>query len=710
MSHLIFIVMKQMFLVLFVIITACDNHNGQNKNIPSMSENNEKEYTNSLIKETSPYLLQHAHNPVNWYAWGDEAFKKAKEEDKLVLISIGYSSCHWCHVMEHESFEDEAIAKIMNEHFVCIKVDREERSDVDQIYMSAVQLMTGSGGWPLNCFALSDGRPVYGGTYFRPQQWKQVLLGLAETYNTDKAKIENAAKELTNGIANNDLITVKSPLKEFKEEEVIQMVNNWKPSFDKEWGGAKRAPKFPMPTSLEFLLRYAYHSNDKAIQEHLNLTLTKIANGGIYDQIGGGFARYSVDGFWKVPHFEKMLYDNGQLISLYAKAYKYSGHKLYKEVIEETLQFIEREMTNKEGVFYSSYDADSEGVEGKYYVWKKAEIEKILGKDAIWFCDLYNIKENGNWEGENIPWITNPEIIKKHELSAKDLSSAKSKLLKERVKRIPPGLDDKILTSWNALMGIGYIDAFEALGNEKYKDIALKNGHFIFNTMIKKDGSLLRNYKNGIANISGFLDDYALTIQLFTRLYQITFNYEWLKRANDLTAFVNEHFNDSKSDMYFYTSDINSDLIARKMELSDNVIPASNSVMAHNLFNIGTLINNETYINRSKQMLFNMYESTKQDTAYYANWASLMCKFVYPNYEVVIAGEKALELKSDLELKYLPNITIAGIIEENETNCSLTENRWVNNKTLVYVCEGRVCKLPVESTKKAIMQIKGDKE
>ncbi len=710
MLHLIFIVMRQIVLVLIVIISACGNHNGQNKNTPKMKEKEEWKYTNSLINETSPYLLQHAHNPVNWYAWGEEAFLKAKQEDKLVLISIGYSSCHWCHVMEHESFENEAIAEIMNKYFVCIKVDREERPDVDQIYMSAVQLLTGSGGWPLNCFAMYDGRPVYGGTYFKAEQWKQVLLGLADTYKTDKTKVEQVANDLIKGIVNSELISVKSEPKVFEESQLDNIVEGLKPSLDKQWGGTKRAPKFPMPTSLEFLLRYAYHSEDKEIQEHVELTLTKIANGGIYDHIGGGFARYSVDAHWKVPHFEKMLYDNGQLISLYAKAYKYSDNELFKNVIEETLEFVEREMTTKDGAFYSSYDADSEGVEGKYYVWTKAEIDNVLGKDATWFCDLYNIEANGNWEGENIAWITNPEKISKHKLSNEDIAKAKNKLLKERVKRIPPGLDDKVLTSWNALMAVGYVDAYMALSNEKYKRIALKNATFIASIMMQEDGSLYRNYKNGKANISGFLDDYSLTIELFVKLYQITFDYSWLGKAEVLTSYVNEHFYDNESGMYYFTSDIGDGLIARKMELSDNVIPASNSLMAHNLFNIGTLINNEAYINRSKQMLFNMYESTKQNTAYYANWANLLCNFVYPHYEVAVAGKNALQLQSTFSLKYFPNITIAGIQNEDSENCSLTENRWVANRTLFYVCEGRVCKQPVQSASEAIQLIQQSKD
>jgi uncharacterized protein YyaL (SSP411 family) len=667
-------------------------------------------YTNSLIHETSPYLLQHAHNPVNWYAWSDDAFEKAKKEDKLVLVSIGYAACHWCHVMEHQSFENEAIAAIMNQHYVCIKVDREERPDVDQVYMSAVQLLTGSGGWPLNCFTLPDGRPVYGGTYFSPDQWIQVLEGLAKTYNEDKKRVLGAAAEITQGLQNNELIIVKQLENTFTKSQTDTMFEAWKPHFDLFWGGNKRAPKFPMPISYEFLLQYANHTNGDEALKHLNLTLTKMAQGGIYDHLAGGFARYSVDEKWLAPHFEKMLYDNGQLVSLYSNAFKKTNNPEYKRIVEQTLEFIHLEMTTKEGAFYSSYDADSEGVEGKFYVWQKAEIDEILGKDAAWFCDYYNVSNHGNWEETNILWVTEPnKVLAKYNFTDTEFSKLRTlainKLLKVRSLRVYPALDDKVLTSWNALMSIGYLDAFEAFGNNDYLETALKNSLFIKNTMRQTNGGLHRNYKNEKANINAFLDDYALTIKLFTKLYQNTFDESWLTEAKVLTEFVISHFYDEASGMFFYTSNLDSALVARKMELSDNVIPASNSIMANNLFDLGVLFSIDDWKNIAKQMLSNVIDDVEKNAPYYGNWGILQIKFAYPIYEVVFVGKNAGNLRNEFVKEYYPNCIIAGVTKNN-SSLPLLENRWVENETFIYVCQNKTCKLPVKAVVEAIELVK----
>lgn len=655
-------------------------------------------FTNSLINETSPYLLQHAHNPVNWYPWGDTAFEKAKNEDKLVLISIGYAACHWCHVMEHESFESETVAKIMNDKFVCIKVDREERPDVDQVYMSAVQLLTGQGGWPLNCFALPDGRPVYGGTYFKPDQWTQILEGLALTYKEDKERVFNAAKELEQGIKNTELIAYKKPELKFTPKQIDKIVEPWKRYFDHEWGGNNRAPKFAIPISLEFLLNYGSHSKDSGVLEHLNLTLTKIGDGGIYDHVGGGFARYAVDEKWMIPHFEKMLYDNGQLVSLYSKAYKHTKNNEYKRKAEQTLAFISREMTTKEGAFYASLDADSEGVEGKFYVWDKTELKKLLDEDAEWYCDYYNVTESGNWEHSNILWVSQrEEVLDKYDFCVTEVNEKLDKcnaiLFKKRTKRIYPGLDDKILTAWNALMAIGYLDAYEAFGKERYLQSALKNAEFLKTQMLQADGSLNRNFKHGKSNITGFLDDYALTIQLFAKVYQNTFDENWLMHAKDLTTYVIDHFLDANSGMFYYTADNGEKLIARKMELSDNVIPGSNSIMANNLFDLGTILADESWKKMAKQMLSNVSADIEKSAAYYANWGILMNKIAYPNYEIVITGTEALELKKEFVRMYYPNAIVAGAIKESKNKLALFKNRFKENESLIFVCQEKQCQL-----------------
>ncbi len=425
--------------------------------IESCSQNNKKamkvQYTNRLAKENSPYLLQHAHNPVDWYPWGEEALQKAKDENKVILVSIGYAACHWCHVMERESFENEEIAKIMNEFFICIKVDREERPDIDKIYMDAVQLMTGSGGWPLNCFAMPDGKPFFGGTYFRPNDWVGVLRGIQNAWLSEKDKVENVAVQISEGVRSNELIEVKSDAKLFDVDDLKLGYENWQKEFDKLEGGNNHAPKFPLPGSLQFLLRYYHASKDQSALDHVVLTLDKMAAGGIFDQIGGGFARYSVDKIWKVPHFEKMLYDNAQLVSLYAEAFSLTKIPEYKRVIEETLDFIDRELSLPNGGFYSSLDADSEGVEGKFYVWEKSEIESVLKEDAEWFCEYFGITEKANWEEGNILMISadKKELATKLGITTEQfdekIKNASDKLLLKREERIRPGLDDKALTS-----------------------------------------------------------------------------------------------------------------------------------------------------------------------------------------------------------------------------------------------------------------------
>jgi uncharacterized protein YyaL (SSP411 family) len=487
-------------------------------------ENKEDEkhmFTNNLINETSPYLLQHAHNPVNWYAWDDEALNKAVEENKLIIVSIGYSACHWCHVMEKESFEDTTVARIMNESYICIKVDREERPDVDQVYMDAAYLINRRGGWPLNVITMPDGRPVFAGTYFPKEDWLKILEYFSDTFTKNPKLFDQEATKITNFLRQQRIPGYSDVEPKFTVDDLKTAFNIGVKEIDFDNGGTNGAPKFPMPNIYEFFLSYYYHTKDAKALEAVEAVLDNIGNGGIYDQIGGGFARYSTDDIWKVPHFEKMLYDNGQLVSLYSNAYKLTGNKNYKRIVYQTLDFIEREMMDESGGFYSAYDADSEGEEGKYYVWKKKEILNLLGEDGGLISDYYTITENGNWEHEkNILFLTDDvnALLRKYDIERKTfdekLDQANQTLLNEREKRIKPGLDDKILTSWNALMLRGYCDAYNAFSEKKFLDLAITNANFISGTMMNNDGQLYRNFKNGKRTINAFLGDYALTIEL----------------------------------------------------------------------------------------------------------------------------------------------------------------------------------------------------
>nr|WP_320120313.1 thioredoxin domain-containing protein [uncultured Marinifilum sp.] len=693
-------------IILFVVFSVLIEISAYSQNIEKIMNTI---HTNKLINENSPYLLQHAHNPVDWYPWGAEALEKAKAENKIILVSIGYAACHWCHVMERESFEDESVAKMMNEFFVCIKVDREERPDIDQIYMDAVQMMTGSGGWPLNCFAMPNGKPFFGGTYFRPVDWLRVLQGLQNAWLNEPEKVKDVASKIAEGVRSNELIKLKVESKKIHIDNLSSGYENWKNEFDNKEGGNNRAPKFPLPNSLQYLLRYYYHTKDQMALKHVLLTLDKMAAGGIYDQMGGGFARYSVDEIWKVPHFEKMLYDNAQLISLYAEAYQLIKNPEYKRVLEESLAFVNRELSLQEGGFYSSLDADSEGVEGKFYVWEKSEVEKVLGIDSDLYCEYYGITELPNWEEGNILMVKadKRKLALKNGLTLEQfeqkISQANMILLKHRAQRVKPGLDDKSLTSWNSLMIKGYIDAYKAVGEEKYLKRATKAAEFIQNYLLKEDGGLNRNYKDGFSKINGFLDDYSFTIEAFIALYQASFNEDWLIKANNLCEYVLLHFSDENSGMFYYTSDENPDLIARKMELSDNVIPSSNSSMAKCLYLLGVYLGKEKYIVRSKQMLNNVLDRLIKMPAYHSNWGQLFFWLANKSCEIVICGKNAITNKRKIESLFLPNVIIAG--SQQESNLPLLRNRYVTDKTVFYLCENKTCKLPFTNVEDLLRQI-----
>jgi hypothetical protein len=671
-----------------------------------MSENN---FTNRLINETSPYLLQHAHNPVDWFPWKKEALEKAKVENKLLVISIGYAACHWCHVMEHESFEDTSVAQVMNDFFVSIKVDREERPDIDQIYMDAAYLLTGRGGWPLNVIALPDGRPVFAGTYFRKNDWLKILLYFKDLYRKEPETFNQEAENLTIAIRGMKVPGIEVKSSSFKKEELEDAFRKIISYIDFSYGGTKGAPKFPMPNIYEFLLTHHFHTKNLEAIEAVKTTLDNIANGGIYDHIGGGFARYSTDGVWKVPHFEKMLYDNGELISLYSNAYKVTGDEHYKKVVYETLEFIEREMTDSSGGFYSSLDADSEGEEGKYYVWSKVEIENLLGENSELFCDYYSVSSVGNWEGKNILFITQKReyLLKKYQITEdvfdKLITESKKILLKERNKRVRPGLDDKILTSWNVLMLRGYVDAYAAFGDKQFLSAALRNGNFILNKMMTEEGRLNRNYKNSKSNINAFLDDYSHTIEAFISLYEATFDERWIYNAKMLADYVRLHFLDTETRMFFYTSDIDDPLIARKIDFSDNVTPSSNSSLAIGLFKLSRFFYNEGYDELAKNLVRAIKQSAIKNPTFHAYWLIAASNLTFPFYEVGFVGEDFETKKSEIEKNYLPNISLFG--SKQKGTLELLKDRYNAGKTMIYVCENRVCQLPLEDVNKALEQI-----
>ncbi len=681
---------------------------GTSTNADSMSE--EHAYTNNLIHESSPYLLQHAHNPVNWYAWGEEALAKAVEEDKPILVSIGYSACHWCHVMERESFEDTAIARIMNERFVCIKVDREERPDVDQIYMDAVQLMTGRGGWPLNCFALPDGKPFFGGTYFRPEQWTQVLERVSDEFNKNKEKVYEFADRLTTGVQQNEFLNLNIEEAEFDESIIKEMVTGWKQSFDNRLGGANRAPKFPLPNNYQFLLRYGVMYNDQEVLDHVELTLDKIAQGGIYDHLGGGFARYSTDIEWKVPHFEKMLYDNAQLISLYTEAYQWSKKKLYAERIRETIEFLEREMSIESGGYYSALDADSEGEEGKYYIWTKEDLDSLIGEDFELFSKYWGINARGKWEHGNyiLVGVDKPDAfaaandLTEVELQAK-IANWRKKLMSVREGRIRPGLDDKSLTSWNAMMTKALADAYAGLNEPEYLTRALRSADFILDKLGREDGGLSHTYKEGKATINGYLDDYSFTIEALLRLHEVTADEQWLTKARGLLDYTIKHFFNSGNKMFFYTSDLDKGLIARKMEINDNVIPASNSSMAKSLFYLGQYFDEEKYLEISKSMLNNVRPHMAGYGPGYSNWAMLYLHHTKPFYEVAISGKNAADKVLEFGSHYIPNKLF--IAAKNDSKLPLMEYKYMEGETTIYVCVNKSCQMPVNEVSDAMKQI-----
>jgi uncharacterized protein len=673
------------------------------------------QHTNRLSKETSPYLLQHQHNPVDWYAWGDEALQKAKAEDKPILVSIGYSSCHWCHVMERESFEDASTAEVMNRHFINIKIDREERPDLDHIYMDAVQAMTGSGGWPLNVFLTPDLRPFYGGTYFPPVRaynrasWKEALHGVADAFKNRRDEIEEQANSLTahlqnaNSFGTEKILKIDLPVEElFAKDSPQQMLDAIMKQADKEWGGFGRAPKFPQTFSIRFLLQYYHYTgNDEALKQAC-LSLDKMCMGGIYDHIGGGFARYSTDTEWLAPHFEKMLYDNALLVTALSEAYQRTKNETYKNTIVETLAFIEREMISPEHGFYSALDADSEGVEGKYYTWSKYEIDEALNSDAELFCQIFDISEEGNWEHVNIPrmLISIEEFCKTHQLNLSEtqqfIQKCKQKLLDERNQRIRPQLDDKILLSWNALMNTAYSKAFMATGDERYRQKAIENMQFLLTAFSSTQSSMFHHsYKDGVAKHNAFLDDYAFLIQALLTLQEITSDTTCLTRAKELTQTVLELFAEDETGFLFYTPAGEKDIIVRKKEVYDGATPSGNAVMAANLYYLGIVFNQPEWQQQSVRMTGALQQAITRYPVSFGLWGMHLYNLLEGFNEIAIVGTGFEAGRDSVNQQYLPAKIIQAALKANDEFPVLAGKTPSEKTPNFFLCKNYRCLNPV---------------
>ncbi len=673
---------------------------------------NSRNKPNHLYGQKSPYLLQHLNNPVDWYHWGSEALEKSVAEDKPILVSIGYSACHWCHVMEKESFEDIEIAEIMNRHFVCIKVDREERPDIDHMYMTAVQLITRQGGWPLNCFALPDTRPFWGGTYFRKDEWKSILLQVAKLYQTRRVELTEQAEQLIQGITTSNFVELSKTRESFDQSDAEIVFKNIMDFMDKEEGGTLHAPKFPLPVNMEFLLHYHYHSGDINALGQLELSLEKMAMGGIYDQAGGGFARYSTDDLWKVPHFEKMLYDNGQLLSLYSNAWKILKKPLLKDVVYQIVEFIERELTSPEGTFYAALDADSEGEEGKFYVWTEREIDEILGDNASLIKKYYQVGSKGYWErGGNILLRedTVEDFSQKVNIPYEKLryiiDQANKQLLWARSKRVRPGLDNKVITSWNALMIQGLADAYAAFGEASFLEKALRAADFIIDNSVSPKGKIYRTLFGNKPSIDGFLEDYALFSQALIRLYEVTAETRYILIAEKLTGFVIENFSNSGTSMFSFTSKNGEMLKAPFYELPDNVIPSSNSVMALNLFYLAGFFGNQEWDERSLQMLCDIKIQLIKHSINYSNWARLLLHRSYHFFTMVVTGPEAKQRLMEINSLFLPAVRISAS-DSGNTDIPLFRERYKEGETWFYICTMGHCRKPVQDLSLALEQIR----
>lgn len=676
-----------------------------------------KQEHNKLIAEKSPYLLQHAHNPVNWYPWSDEAFEKAKQEDKPIFLSIGYSTCHWCHVMAHESFEDDEVAKVINEHYIAIKVDREERPDIDSIYMKVCQMMAGHGGWPLTIFMTPEKVPFYAGTYF-PKESKYGRPGLIEAleqlhnkYTTDPEHITEVTDSVKQALESTTREKSKNRLAIETTDKAFQQLGQ---GFDYSYGGFWEAPKFPQPQNLMFLLRYYHFTGKIAALKMVESTLQNMAAGGIWDHVGFGFARYSTDEKWLVPHFEKMLYDNALLLMVYTECYQVTKNPFYKQIAEQIIEFIMREMTSDEGAFYSAIDADSEGEEGKYYVWKDEEIYEILGEElGEIYTTVYGITPYGNFEGNNIPNVIkgNPESVAeefnltKDELN-KQLEDARQKLLVEREKRIYPHVDDKILTSWNAMMIAGLAKAGRMFHSEDYLNLACEALGFIESRLIVND-RLMARYRDGETKYNGYLDDYAYLVLAYLELYQATYDLDYLQKGKSLVNQMNDLFWDDENGGYFFSGIDNEKLISNDKEIYDGATPSGNGVAGFVLVQMGYLTGETDYLDKADEMYFTFYEDINRQPSAGTFFIQSLLLTENSTKEVVIlqGDESSNQIRDILAEKFTPDISL--LIAEDASAFNgiapfATEYKKLEDKTTIYICENFACQQPTTEISEAL--------
>ena len=683
----------------------------------------EHEFTNRLVNETSPYLLQHAHNPVDWYPWGPEALEKAAGENKPILLSIGYSACHWCHVMEHESFENEPIAKLMNDNFVCIKVDREERPDLDTIYMNAVQMMTGHGGWPMTVFLTPDGRPFYGGTYFPPVDrygmpgFPRILIAISEAYQTNREEIEKSASGLLGELRNLDVVKPQEGQlsREISDQAISQLLR----LHDTDYGGFGSKPKFPPSMTLSFMLRRHHQTKDQSILDAVELTLQKMALGGMYDQLGGGFHRYSVDEKWLVPHFEKMLYDNALLSRIYLDAWLVTEKDLYKRIATETLDYVRREMTDPNGGFYSTQDADSEGEEGKFFVWSAGEITELLGPDdAPLFCRYFDVTESGNFEEHNILHIDQDStvIAKLMGVSSERLSEVvergKRILFEAREKRIKPGRDEKMLTAWNGLMLRSFAEASRVFGRMDYLEVAKSNAEFVLKHL-RKDGRLLRTHKDGESRLNGYLEDYSYLIDGLLSLYEATFDIRWFEEALTLAETMIENFWDDSDGGFYFTSIDHESLITRTRDFYDNATPSGNSVAAGALIKLALLTGEDRFRQMAEKILLIMKSAMMRAPNGFGHMLCALDLHLSSPHEIAIVAQRgdagAALLIDTVFNRYLPNKVVAMADAADSAAASkikLLENRTpLDGRATAYVCRNFHCEAPVTDPVRLAQQL-----